>query len=174
MENQPFNTLLTSPASPPTPQPTEAHSSAVSPNTAVVLVAIACALVCAIGLNSTLKCVLRCTWRTITEPAGWIAARRFNAGMRREAVLALPIAIYAVPPTSSAGDSSTSAVAAGTAVGCPICLSDLTDGEKVRVLPECRHRFHVGCIDTWLLSHSSCPTCRWRISSTPPPLPEIV
>jgi len=28
------------------------------------------------------------------------------------------------------------------------------------VLPQCGHGFHVSCIDTWLGSHSSCPSCR--------------
>ncbi|GJS22409.1 zinc finger, RING/FYVE/PHD-type containing protein [Tanacetum coccineum] len=43
---------------------------------------------------------------------------------------------------------------------CAICLSEYVDGEEIRVLPECRHVFHVGCIDAWLSSNSSCPSCR--------------
>ncbi|QHO06972.1 hypothetical protein HN873_047753 [Arachis hypogaea] len=43
---------------------------------------------------------------------------------------------------------------------CAICLADFSDGDKIRFLPKCNHRFHVACIDKWLLSHSSCPTCR--------------
>lgn len=28
------------------------------------------------------------------------------------------------------------------------------------MLPQCGHGFHVACVDTWLGSHSSCPSCR--------------
>ncbi|XP_071691084.1 RING-H2 finger protein ATL77-like [Rutidosis leptorrhynchoides] len=43
---------------------------------------------------------------------------------------------------------------------CTICLEDFVDGQCVRVLPHCNHEFHVGCIDKWFESHSSCPNCR--------------
>ncbi|KAM0941325.1 putative transcription factor C2H2 family [Dioscorea sansibarensis] len=43
---------------------------------------------------------------------------------------------------------------------CTVCLSEFRDGEAVRVLPECKHCFHVACIDMWLQSHYSCPMCR--------------
>ncbi|KAM0882699.1 hypothetical protein ACQ4PT_032121 [Festuca glaucescens] len=43
---------------------------------------------------------------------------------------------------------------------CAICLGEFVDGEKVRVLPRCGHGFHVRCVDAWLVSHGSCPTCR--------------
>jgi hypothetical protein len=32
--------------------------------------------------------------------------------------------------------------------------------EEVRVMPQCGHGFHVACVDTWLRSNSSCPSCR--------------
>lgn len=41
-----------------------------------------------------------------------------------------------------------------------MCLSAVEEGEKVRLLPNCRHVFHVPCIDMWLLSHCTCPVCR--------------
>ncbi|URE07254.1 Zinc finger, C3HC4 type (RING finger) [Musa troglodytarum] len=103
-----------------------------------------CALVCALGLNSMLQCVVRCTRAALAEPAG-------NAGLKREDVVALPVATYAAAPQQAPA-------------GCAICLSDFSDGEKIRVLPACGHRFHVVCVDTWLLSHCSCPTCRRRLS----------
>ncbi|XP_076926391.1 RING-H2 finger protein ATL60-like [Bidens hawaiensis] len=43
---------------------------------------------------------------------------------------------------------------------CAVCLSELSEGEKTRVLPKCNHGFHVECIDMWFSSHSTCPICR--------------
>jgi hypothetical protein len=43
---------------------------------------------------------------------------------------------------------------------CAVCLCELEENEKVRLLPNCRHCFHVDCIDMWFLSHSTCPICR--------------
>ncbi|KAF8379352.1 hypothetical protein HHK36_028786 [Tetracentron sinense] len=43
---------------------------------------------------------------------------------------------------------------------CAVCLCEVADGEKVRLLPSCNHGFHVDCIDMWFKSHSTCPLCR--------------
>ncbi|KAF5733466.1 RING-H2 finger protein ATL60-like [Tripterygium wilfordii] len=43
---------------------------------------------------------------------------------------------------------------------CAVCLSELEQGEKARLLPKCNHGFHVECIDMWFQSHSTCPLCR--------------
>ncbi|RPA82147.1 hypothetical protein BJ508DRAFT_325682 [Ascobolus immersus RN42] len=43
---------------------------------------------------------------------------------------------------------------------CSICQELFEKGQQLRVLP-CRHGFHQGCIDPWLLNSSgSCPLCR--------------
>ncbi|XP_052170435.1 E3 ubiquitin-protein ligase ATL42-like [Diospyros lotus] len=41
------------------------------------------------------------------------------------------------------------------------CLSKFEDSEVLRLLPKCRHAFHMDCIDKWLESRCSCPLCRW-------------
>ncbi|CAL9751573.1 unnamed protein product [Musa acuminata subsp. burmannicoides] len=43
---------------------------------------------------------------------------------------------------------------------CAVCLSEFEADDKLRLLPKCSHAFHLDCIDTWLLSHSTCPLCR--------------
>ncbi|XP_060215677.1 E3 ubiquitin-protein ligase ATL42-like [Lycium barbarum] len=48
---------------------------------------------------------------------------------------------------------------------CAVCLSKFEDIEILRLLPMCKHAFHIDCIDQWLEKHSTCPLCRHKISS---------
>ncbi|XP_074590415.1 RING-H2 finger protein ATL46-like [Curcuma longa] len=43
---------------------------------------------------------------------------------------------------------------------CAVCLCEFAQEDKLRLLPMCGHAFHINCIDTWLLSNSTCPLCR--------------
>lgn len=43
---------------------------------------------------------------------------------------------------------------------CAVCLCEFSELDKLRLLPLCSHAFHIDCIDTWLLSNSTCPLCR--------------
>ncbi|XP_022863139.1 RING-H2 finger protein ATL13-like isoform X1 [Olea europaea var. sylvestris] len=43
---------------------------------------------------------------------------------------------------------------------CAVCLCEFVAEDELRLLPKCSHAFHMECIDTWLLSHSTCPLCR--------------
>ncbi|CAI9114517.1 OLC1v1015258C1 [Oldenlandia corymbosa var. corymbosa] len=45
-------------------------------------------------------------------------------------------------------------------IKCVICLYEIVKGEKYRVLEECKHGFHVDCIDGWLHHNPTCPICR--------------
>ncbi|KAI4337494.1 hypothetical protein L6164_015903 [Bauhinia variegata] len=46
---------------------------------------------------------------------------------------------------------------------CVVCLSKFEDAELIRLLPKCKHAFHMSCIDKWLEGHTSCPLCRYRV-----------
>lgn len=115
-------------------------------NMVIILAALLCALICALGLNSMVSCALRCSRRFGQEQA---AARVATTGVKKRTLRKIPIAVYG----SSTGVNF-------EASECPICLGEFLDGEKVRVLPNCFHNFHVKCIDKWLVTHSSCPNCR--------------
>lgn len=47
---------------------------------------------------------------------------------------------------------------------CAVCLSRFEEIEVLRLLPKCKHAFHINCVDLWLEKHSSCPLCRQRIN----------
>uniref|UniRef100_A0ACD5U1G9 Uncharacterized protein n=1 Tax=Avena sativa TaxID=4498 RepID=A0ACD5U1G9_AVESA len=73
------------------------------------------------------------------------------------------IASYPKAPFSRAA----AAAAGSTETSCSICLCEYRDGEMQRLMPECRHRFHLMCLDAWLRRSASCPVCR----SSPIPTP---
>ncbi|XP_075494112.1 RING-H2 finger protein ATL46-like [Primulina tabacum] len=43
---------------------------------------------------------------------------------------------------------------------CAVCLCEFLEMDQLRLLPMCSHAFHIKCIDTWLMSNSTCPLCR--------------
>ena len=48
---------------------------------------------------------------------------------------------------------------------CSVCLCEFQPNDKLRLLTKCSHAFHMDCIDTWLLTHSTCPLCRASLIS---------
>ncbi|KAL0918308.1 hypothetical protein M5K25_010308 [Dendrobium thyrsiflorum] len=51
---------------------------------------------------------------------------------------------------------------------CSVCLNEFQEEERIRMLPNCFHVFHIDCIDTWLQTHKNCPICRSEITTTSP------
>ncbi|KAK4357032.1 hypothetical protein RND71_022642 [Anisodus tanguticus] len=47
---------------------------------------------------------------------------------------------------------------------CAVCLNEFQENEKLRVIPNCAHIFHIDCIDVWLQNNANCPLCRNSIS----------
>uniref|UniRef100_A0A5B7BGK5 Putative RING-H2 finger protein ATL8 n=1 Tax=Davidia involucrata TaxID=16924 RepID=A0A5B7BGK5_DAVIN len=112
----------------------------------VILAALLCALICVLGLVAVARCAWirrisdRVTGRSAPPPPG-------NRGLKKKILRSLPKLTYTVEDAGKFSD-------------CAICLAEFVAGDEIRVLPQCGHGFHVGCIDTWLGSHSSCPSCR--------------
>ncbi|XP_042507634.1 RING-H2 finger protein ATL80-like [Macadamia integrifolia] len=114
----------------------------------VILAALLCALICVVGLVA----VARCAWLRRGSGASSGTGRSqpqalANKGLKKKILRALPKLTFK-------GDVN------GKQADCVICLTEFVDGDEIRVLPQCGHVFHVGCIDMWLGSHSSCPSCR--------------
>lgn len=123
-------------------------------NMVIILAALLCALVCALGLNSVARCALRCGRRFGDETPEQAAARLAGTGLKSRELSRIPVAVY--------GGSDNI-----LATECPICLGEFEKGDRVRMLPQCNHGFHVRCIDTWLVAHSSCPNCRHSLLDKP-------
>ncbi|KAM3356551.1 RING-H2 finger protein ATL16 [Capsicum galapagoense] len=49
---------------------------------------------------------------------------------------------------------------------CAVCLNEFQENDKLRVIPNCAHIFHIDCIDVWLQNNANCPLCRNSISSS--------
>nr|XP_010908037.2 RING-H2 finger protein ATL8 [Elaeis guineensis] len=129
------------------PQPMEVDSDVV-----VILAALLCALICVVGL----ALVARCAWlrRSSGDPS---PPPPPNKGLKKKVLRSLPKLSY----------DGAVAVAGGRLADCPICLAEFVEGDEIRILPPCGHGFHVGCVDTWLGSHSSCPSCRQVLVAAP-------
>lgn len=113
------------------------ESFTVESDFVVILAALLCALICVVGLITVARCT--CLRRSSVAT---------NKGLKKKALNSLPKSNYDSAAHSDIGDC------------CAICLAEYSSGDEIRVLPRCGHGFHVACIDKWLGSHSSCPSCR--------------
>ncbi|KGN60240.1 RING-H2 finger protein ATL11 [Cucumis sativus] len=50
---------------------------------------------------------------------------------------------------------------------CAVCLNEFENSDMLRLIPKCSHVFHSGCVDAWLISHSTCPVCRANLCPKP-------
>ncbi|XP_068651236.1 RING-H2 finger protein ATL79-like [Aristolochia californica] len=115
-------------------------------NLAMILVILVCSLAGVLALNAFIRCFLR---RQAQLDSGGLPETHVTKLIRAPPVPVLPTLVF------SAGMKL-----AGVEAECAICLSEFVNGEKVRVLPKCNHGFHDKCIEGWLSSKASCPTCR--------------
>ncbi|XP_061372078.1 RING-H2 finger protein ATL43-like [Gastrolobium bilobum] len=76
---------------------------------------------------------------------------RKNSGIDRSIVESLPIFRFGALRGQKDG------------LDCAVCLTKFEAAEVLRLLPKCKHAFHVECVDTWLDAHSTCPLCRYRV-----------
>eukprot|EP00475_Leptophrys_vorax_P024540 TRINITY_DN3389_c0_g1_i1.p1 TRINITY_DN3389_c0_g1~~TRINITY_DN3389_c0_g1_i1.p1 ORF type:complete len:245 (-),score=40.86 TRINITY_DN3389_c0_g1_i1:1114-1848(-) len=56
--------------------------------------------------------------------------------------------------------SEISRTEAGLKNSCAICLEHFEEGQLVKLLNPCQHKFHVDHIDEWLARKPTCPVCR--------------
>ncbi|KAF3341342.1 RING-H2 finger protein ATL8-like protein [Carex littledalei] len=130
----------TSTNAPPTPSPLPIDSDIV-----VILATLLCALISVVGLSLVVRCAFVRRHQSATKPIK-------QKGLNKKSLQSLPTLSF-----SSGCQTDQAATISGE---CAICLGEFAEGERIRVLPPCGHGFHVACIDMWLGTHSSCPSCR--------------
>ncbi|CAL9110268.1 unnamed protein product [Musa acuminata var. zebrina] len=138
----------------PVASPNSRGRSSYDADVIMILAVVLCALIGVVVASFVVRCVLRVARWAWLEPH---AARPCLAD------LLVAAAAARVKGEQAATAGSGLIVYSGEPVGgseCAICLSEFAPGERVRVLPGCNHGFHVHCIDRWLASRLSCPTCR--------------
>ncbi|KAF8028121.1 hypothetical protein BT93_E0893 [Corymbia citriodora subsp. variegata] len=115
-----------------------------------VIVLVLCFLICALALTCAVRCFLR-SQPTLPPPlAHQGEAEPKSPGEAGAPPLAAAALMVFSPEVELAG----------VGADCAICLTEFVGGAEIRVLKSCRHGFHDQCIEKWLSSKSSCPTCR--------------
>ncbi|KAG8369296.1 hypothetical protein BUALT_Bualt15G0136600 [Buddleja alternifolia] len=141
--------------SPPSSKNSSPAIQSLDSDFVVILAALLCALICVVGLVAVARCacIRRISNRYSASPESSPPSAA-NKGLKKKVLKSLPKMTYGgVDDCEKYSD-------------CAICLAEYAAGEEIRVLPQCGHGFHVTCIDTWLGSHSSCPSCRMILVSS--------
>jgi hypothetical protein len=64
-------------------------------------------------------------------------------------------------PTAESSLEGSSEEYATTCTTCSICIDEFEVGERIRLLPRCKHAFHTECIMPWLTERQGCcPLCK--------------
>ncbi|KAL5833245.1 hypothetical protein ACOSQ3_016919 [Xanthoceras sorbifolium] len=132
------------------------NSNDFETNTTFILIILFCALICALAINAAIRCFLRSNGSQQRSPDR-LPQNNQQQLQNRKPMFQAVAAQLVVAPTMlySAGIKLAGAVAE-----CAICLSEFVKGDPIQILERCKHGFHVQCIQQWLFSHHSCPTCR--------------
>ncbi|XP_062179173.1 probable E3 ubiquitin-protein ligase ATL45 [Phragmites australis] len=155
------------PSSPPPEQQQQHHEAAVLPvdsDMVVILASFVCALVCVLGLALVSRCACRLRRRRASDDPA--TASPPPKGLKKKAIDALPTVSFTA---AACGAPAAAAPAPCSASECAICLAEFAEGEALRVLPRCGHGFHVACVDAWLRTRATCPSCRASIVTVQPP-----
>ncbi|KAL6601598.1 hypothetical protein ACP70R_044818 [Stipagrostis hirtigluma subsp. patula] len=141
-------------------------SAGVHTDTFLIIAAVLCFLLCVVGLAFVARCSRLCNPSAYSVDAAAAMPAR-GKGLERKALQALPTVAFV--GAGGGGEGSTPEEEGEERPECAICLAEFARGDAVRVLPSCGHAFHAACVDAWLLSSSTCPSCRRALVVAPPP-----
>ncbi|RZS09570.1 hypothetical protein BHM03_00040666 [Ensete ventricosum] len=96
--------------------------------------------------------------------AGYCETRQWRA-MVTSFLDKIPHGVYIVPSSPSPPPStSDGGVPEHQLDHCVICMEEYAGGERLWVMPACKHVFHEACIKQWLFNPPlTCPICRVRV-----------
>uniref|UniRef100_A0A6S8I405 RING-type domain-containing protein n=1 Tax=Amphora coffeiformis TaxID=265554 RepID=A0A6S8I405_9STRA len=67
------------------------------------------------------------------------------------------------------GESTTQDERQTTSTSCAICIDEFETGERLTLLPKCKHAFHRECIHAWLIERQGCcPLCKTDVLNPNP------
>lgn len=130
----------------------------INPSVLVIVIILSVVFLCSGILHILARCLGR---RRAREPAGGLSSPSnsirgqlqhlfslHDSGVEQVFIDTLPVFLYgSIRGLKDSAD-------------CAVCLNEFANEDKLRLLPKCKHAFHTECIDTWLLSNSTCPLCR--------------
>ncbi|PKU66757.1 RING-H2 finger protein ATL13-like [Dendrobium catenatum] len=142
--------------SPPPPLSITKFESKISPSILLIIVILAVIFFVSGILHLLVRFLLRPTVREPEDSDNGTALQGqlqelfhlHDAGVDQSFIDTLPVFLYKA------------IIGLKDPFDCAVCLSEFEPQDKLRLLPKCSHAFHIECIDTWLLSHSTCPLCR--------------
>ncbi|KAG1361390.1 RING-H2 finger protein ATL1 [Cocos nucifera] len=165
------------PPLPPTPPPPPAPSSTEN-NFPILAISILGILTTSILLLSYYVFVIKCcfNWRRSDVITRFSGSRRRSGnpfmaystatrcrGLEECAIQAIPTFRY-----RRGGGGGGDEQGKRSFHECAVCLNEFQEEERIRLLPNCLHVFHIDCIDTWLQTNANCPLCRSDITTTTP------
>ncbi|PWZ38717.1 E3 ubiquitin-protein ligase ATL42 [Zea mays] len=90
------------------------------------------------------------------------AIERTRTGLEPLVIAAIPTMKYNCEAFNSKDD-----------VQCSICLGEYREKEILRIIPTCRHSFHLACLDLWLEKQTTCPICRVSLEELQAAMPSV-
>ncbi|GJX35287.1 E3 ubiquitin protein ligase ATL42-like protein [Tanacetum coccineum] len=120
----------------------------------IIIIGVLCTMFC---LSFLILACMKFCHSDVTFQAGpraIIRSRSRFSGIDKKAIESLPFFRFSSLKGSKEG------------LECVVCLSKFEDSEVLRLLPKCKHAFHMKCIDEWLESHSTCPLCRYKFDES--------
>lgn len=133
---------------PPSAPPLPPAPAALRPGITVIVGAIATIFAITFML---LLYVQHCKTGSLADSGVALPLARADSGVNRKVIQQLPLFRFASLRGQKDG------------LECAVCLTRFEPEEVLRLLPKCKHAFHVECVDTWLDQHSTCPLCRYRV-----------